>query len=204
MIRKDRKCVHLFLTGLVLLFTLSPVLYSCVEPHPRPSTGVSEQKSRPRIVINDLEQQIHQIINNERKRYGLRAIAWDDALARVARKHSRDMATRSYFAHKSPEGHDFSYRYRMEGYHCAIVTGTTIHLGAENIMQNNLYDSTKTVNGEVYYSWNSQVKIAETTVESWMKSAGHRKNILTPFWNNEGIGVFIAPDDRVYITQNFC
>ncbi len=37
-----------------------------------------------------------------------------------------------------------------------------------------------------------------------MKSPGHRENILTPHWKREGIGVEIAPDDNVYITQNFC
>ena len=105
---------------------------------------------------------------------------------------------------ESPEGHEFSYRYRREGYRCAISIGTTIHLGAENILQNNLYDSVITVNGKAFYDWNSQAKIAETTVQGWMKSPGHRQNILKPYWNNEGIGVFIAPDDKVYITQNFC
>jgi uncharacterized protein YkwD len=204
MIRNDKKRVHLFLAGLVLLLALPPYLFSCVEPHPGPSNRLSEPGSKPHIVIADLERQIHQLINNKRKQYGLQAIAWDDALARIARQHSRDMATRKFFAHESPEGHDFNYRYHMEGYHCTIVSGSTIHLGAENILQNNLYDSAITVNGEVFYAWNSQKKIAETTVESWMKSAGHRKNILTPFWHNEGVGVFIAPDDRVYITQNFC
>ncbi|MBS1128555.1 MAG: serine protease, partial [Nitrospirae bacterium] len=38
----------------------------------------------------------------------------------------------------------------------------------------------------------------------WMNSQGHRKNILTPHWLNQGIGVFISTDDTVYITQNFC
>jgi len=37
-----------------------------------------------------------------------------------------------------------------------------------------------------------------------MKSPGHRKNILTPYWKKEGIGVHIGPDDKVYVTQNFC
>jgi len=80
----------------------------------------------------------------------------------------------------------------------------TIYGGAENIFQNNLYDAVTTVNGEAFYDWNSPEKIAETTVQGWMKSAGHRKNILMPYWKNEGIGVVIAPDDKVYITQNFC
>jgi uncharacterized protein YkwD len=37
-----------------------------------------------------------------------------------------------------------------------------------------------------------------------MNSRGHRGNILTPHWGKEGIGIFIAPSDEVYITQNFC
>jgi len=204
MARRNKKRSWLFPAGLVLLIPLSSFLFFCAEPLPRRSDMLPEQRSKPRIVVADLEQQIHRLINNERKQHGLHVIAWDDALARIARQHSRDMAMRSYFAHESPEGHDFSYRYRREGYRCAIPTGTTVHLGAENILQNNLYDSVVTVNGEAFYAWNSQVKIAETTVHGWMKSSGHRQNILRPYWNNEGIGVFIAPDGKVYITQNFC
>jgi uncharacterized protein YkwD len=204
MLTRDIKRARLFLAGLALLVVLPLFLFSCTRPSPRLSDRLPEQRSRPHIVIADLERQIHHFVNNERKRYGLHVIAWDEALARIARQHSRDMATRNFFAHESPEGHDFSYRYHQEGYRCGISTGTTIHLGAENILQNNLYDSVITVNGEAFYDWNSQVKIAETTVQGWMKSPGHRHNILTPYWNNEGIGVFITPDGKVYITQNFC
>ncbi len=132
-------------------------------------------------------------------------IRWDDALKRIAKKHSADMAKRNYFSHTSPEGRDFSYRYIKGGYACAITIENRIYKGAENIFQNNLYNSVTTVNGVVnYYDWNTLEDIAETTVEGWMNSPGHRKNILTPVWLREGIGVFIAPDDKVYITQNFC
>jgi len=41
-------------------------------------------------------------------------------------------------------------------------------------------------------------------VRGWMDSPGHRKNILTPHWRNEGVGVFLSPDEKVFITQNFC
>jgi uncharacterized protein YkwD len=60
------------------------------------------------------------------------------------------------------------------------------------------------VNGIAHYDWNSEGKIAETTVQGWMNSRGHRKNILFSHWRSEGIGVAIAPDGKVYITQNFC
>jgi uncharacterized protein YkwD len=41
-------------------------------------------------------------------------------------------------------------------------------------------------------------------VEGWMKSPGHRENILAPHWKRQGIGVEIAPGNRILVTQNFC
>ncbi len=180
------------------------VLTSCAGPQPRPAMRPLAHKGKPHIRIVDLEKKVHALINRERKQHGLEPLEFDHALVVIARKHSRDMSARKYFDHFSPEGHDFAYRYKKAGYSCAITVGRTIYTGAENIALNNLYDSVTTVNGEAFYDWNSEDRIAETTVQGWMKSPGHRKNILTPVWRNEGIGVVISPDDKVYITENFC
>jgi uncharacterized protein YkwD len=131
-------------------------------------------------------------------------LEWDDALAGIGRKHSKDMSLRNYFDHVSPEGHNFSYRYQRERYQCSVRVGNTIYLGAENIALNNQYASVTTVNGEAFYDWSSQDQIAETTVQGWMNSPGHRKNILMPHRRHEGIGVAFGPDGKIYITQNFC
>jgi uncharacterized protein YkwD len=37
-----------------------------------------------------------------------------------------------------------------------------------------------------------------------MGSSGHRENILSSAYDREGIGVAIAKDDKVYITEDFC
>jgi len=74
---------------------------------------------------------------------------------------------------------------------------------AENISQNWIYESILYVNGIPNYKWNNEEKLAEQTVNGWMNSPGHRKNILSGF-HSEGIGVAIAPDDKVYFTENFC
>lgn len=74
---------------------------------------------------------------------------------------------------------------------------------AENISQNWAYDSITYVNGIPIYDWNTEENIAQQTVIGWMNSPGHRENILSGF-HSEGIGVAIASDDKVYITQNFC
>jgi uncharacterized protein YkwD len=114
------------------------------------------------------------------------------------------MGARGYFSHETPEGRTFSFRYDAARYVCRVRVGSTVYLGAENIALNHLYDRVTTVNGIATYDWNSEDRIAETTVRGWMSSPGHRRNILTPHWGKEGIGIFIAPGDTVYITQNFC
>jgi len=180
------------------------LLVSCAATQPGRAVATRPQKTKPALRIAQLEKEIHLLINKERTKHHLSALAWNNALSTIARKHSSDMAKRSYFSHFSPEGHDFSYRYKQNGYSCALPADGRIYLGAENIFQNNLYDRIVYVNDAAYYEWNSMVKIAETTVQGWMNSPGHRKNILTPYWQSEGIGVVISPDNKVYITQNFC
>jgi uncharacterized protein YkwD len=176
----------------------------CAGPKRREPSSHPVVIKQPQINISSLEKQIHRLINEERRKYHLTTLGWDSDLSAIARKHSRDMSRRNYFAHNSPDGHDFSYRYKQAGYQCALRVDSRVYMGAENILQNNLYDSVTTVNGQAFYDWNSHERLAETTVQGWMNSPGHRQNILMPLWKNEGIGIFISPDDKVYITQNFC
>ena len=192
---------RLFLSA--LLFFL---LFTSCHPAPGPHAGGPPQAAgnRPQVTAAGLESTIHRMINRERDRHGLAPLVWDDALSRIARRHSQDMSRRRYFSHDSPEGHDLAYRYDRDGYQCSIRSGNVRYQGAENILQNNLFDSVTTVNGKAAYNWNSEKHIAETTVRGWMDSPGHRKNILAPHWRKEGIGVTIDPDGKVYITQNFC
>ncbi|HAS54482.1 MAG: hypothetical protein A2X56_10150 [Nitrospirae bacterium GWC2_57_13] len=197
----SRKFAPMLLTTVALLFVTA-----CVpQPSRVPAGSVRpEHKPQPKVSAPDLEQRVHALINKERQGKGLSTLAWDERLSRIARKHSEDMAKRRYFSHDSPEGHGFSARYSDAGYVCAVRDGRYIYTGAENIFQNNLFDRIITMNNVKYYDWNKPEEIAETTVKGWMNSTGHRKNILTPQWGKEGIGVYITPDGKVFITQNFC
>ena len=51
--------------------------------------------------------------------------------------------------------------------------------------------------------WNDPDHVAKDAVNGWMDSPGHRKNILTPEFDREGIGVKVSAFS-IYITQNFC
>ena len=165
-----------------------------------------QQKPKPRVEAADLANRIHAQINKQRKRHGLAALAWSDALSRIAVKHSRDMANRNYLSHDSPEGKDFSFRYRQGGYVCVIRVGKMVYTGAENLALSHLYNSMTTENGIAYFNWNSAQEIAQRTVDGWMNSPGHRENILLPYWQHEGIGIEVesSPGNKIYITQNFC
>jgi uncharacterized protein YkwD len=171
---------------------------------PAPVREAPEPKPQLAVSAADVAQRIHKLVNAERKKHGLPALAWDAALARIAAGHSRDMARRNYLGHDSPEGHDLIHRYKQGGYECEIRVGRVIHTGAENVALGRLYDSVTRRNGVAFYDWNSPQAIARKTVDGWMQSTGHRENILTPHWRRQGIGVEIGSDNRVLITQNFC
>ncbi len=137
-----------------------------------------------------IEKRVHELINQERSNYGLKSISWDEKLASIAKAHSQDMVNRDYYSHDSPEGISFSDRYSKAGYNCQIQISTNkFSLGGENInyLEGYYYDE----------------KIASAAVNSWMNSEGHKQNILTKYFKNEGIGVAISGNE-VYITQNFC
>jgi uncharacterized protein YkwD len=153
-----------------------------------------------------LEMRIHDLINLKRAQSGLRALDWEEKLSEVARYHSQDMADRDYFDHLSPEGEDFSARYAMFGYDPTNRVGNMVYLGAENLFLNNLYDSysyNKDTGEVMEYSFSTLEDIANSTVDGWMNSEGHRENILMPHFKKEGIGIVFTPEGKIYITENF-
>jgi uncharacterized protein YkwD len=157
------------------------------------------------VVVDRLEQRIFERINDERESRKLPPLKLDSRLSAIAREHSRDMAAKGYIAHVNQEGLDPTQRAQSAGYKCSRVIGRVIYSGvAENIFQSNLY-SRKTVRGaQIVYEWNTDEKIAASSVKGWMESSGHRANILNSIHEATGIGVAIAPDYKIYITQEFC
>ena len=222
-------------------------LSSSIPQAPTTPNSITVPMLKPRILISELEQKIHDGINLQRQNQGLNPLVYDDKIADVARTHSQDMATRNYFQHDTPEGVSPDQRginagYSLCGDRQAIAdsqeydrltkqfqaTGNTdqnlynqlqalyskvtsessngmIFQGfPENIEQNNLYDSIEYINGVPFYHWLNEDQLADSIVQTWMGSTGHRQNILTPAYYSEGIGVATSSDDKVYITEDFC
>lgn len=104
-------------------------------------------------------------------------LAMHPLLTLAARKHSKDMATKNYFAHDNLEGKSPFDRMKAEGY-----KGSTM---GENIAAGN--------------------STAAKTVEQWMNSDGHCANIMNPKYTQLGVGYFYTSTSKYkhYWTQNF-
>jgi uncharacterized protein YkwD len=117
------------------------------------------------------------LVNVERGKHGCTALAADRTLTAVARAHSREMAEKAYFDHDSPDGKDPFARMRAAGY--------AYSWAAENIAAGQ--------------------PTAAAVMSSWMKSRGHRANILNCKLTELGVGMWKDADSPygIYWTQDF-
>lgn len=155
--------------------------------------------------VEELELLVHQAVNVERERSTLEALAYDQKLASIARKHSTEMAEHDYFSHENLAGEGPTERGFHQGYDCRKNYRSYNTAGiAENIFQGWLYSSITYWGPTQTKHWSSQEQLANSAVVSWMTSPGHRGNILNRNYDKQGIGIAISSSDKFYVTQNFC
>jgi uncharacterized protein YkwD len=214
--KKNHMAIRLFAATFVL--TLAALLAGgCLEASVPRGETISEEEAAAlqeelqghiKSVMDNtpsLAATIHDLINKERKQEGLKPLQWDQSLANIAFEHSKDMAERDYFDHVSPEGEDFADRYAQHNYHKDTRVGDTVYVGGENLSLTNVvrsYTYDPETNQVHEYEYNDLDELADSTVQGWMDSPGHRENIVTPF-TREGIGIYVTAEGEVYITENF-
>lgn len=130
---------------------------------------------------SEIEWHIRFITNQQRLWQRLPPLEASTALADVARAHSRDMLERRFFDHRNPEGLTPKDRVVKQGLAFALV--------AENIYS--------TLDGTM-----DPAGIATLMVNGWMKTEGHRRNILEPRLTQLGVGVALS-DRQILATQLF-
>ena len=125
-----------------------------------PSSSVAQATDDAAVPVALSE--LHQRVNAYRLAAGCEVLQWHEPTARVAEAHSRDMATRDYFDHLTPEGTDLSRR---------LLTGGVSWRGsiAENIAL--------TAQGP------------EVVIELWVDSPPHRENLEGCIFTHQGLGV---------------
>lgn len=128
--------------------------------------------------IPRMEMKMFRLVNRDRKEHGLPKLFFQNDLREVARKHSRDMAKKDYFAHENMLGHTPSDRYKL-----ARITDVT---SGENLAK---------IGG-----FKNPVVRAEIGL---MNSPGHRANILNTSFNCVGVALVISERRVHYFTQNF-
>lgn len=120
-------------------------------------------------------KQVLDIVNQERSKQGLKALALDDQLTNVATLKAQDMANKGYFDHNSPTyGSPFDMMQRF---------GVQYTSAGENIAAGQ--------------------KSAEEVMNSWMHSSGHRANILNADYEKIGIGFVEGGQYGTYWVQLF-
>ena len=135
--------------------------------------------------VAQLERTTLCLVNLERTQRRLRPLKANGKLARAADGHSRDMVRRGFFSHDGPGGSTMGSRIKRAGY----LSGARSYTFAENIAWGT-------------GSYGTPLEI----VRSWMKSPGHRANILARALTEIGVGVAIgAPgqDGGATYTTNF-
>ena len=113
------------------------------------------------------------LINRERTGHGESALSADPHLACAAQAHSEDMASGDYFEHVGPRGDTPVSRVRACGY---LSGGNVGYEVGENIAWGTLWLATP-----------------RAIVSSWMRSPGHRANILDARYRDTAIGVSPRP-----------
>ena len=122
-------------------------------------------------------------VNGDRRAAGLAALQDDPALNRAAQNHALDMARRSFYAHKTPEGKTVRDRYLAVGGDAWKIVGENIARckGCPDV---------------------PDLPAIERLQTGWMNSPPHRKNLLNPGFSSFGFGIAMA-DGVEYAVQNF-
>jgi len=107
-------------------------------------------------------------VDEERRRAGRQPLTVDSRLEAAAQRHADDMLARSYFAHRDPDGKTIRERAREAGFDWSAI-GENIAEGQQSVKE---------------------------VVESWMRSAGHRENILDRRYTRTGVGLALGRDPK--------
>lgn len=116
------------------------------------------------------------LLNQERSKRGLKALARNPQLEKAAQNYTRAMVREGFFDHVGPGGSTLLSRVRRG---TRYLKGARRYALGENI------------------AWGSSTYATpQETVQSWMESAGHRANILNRKFKHIGVGVVAgAPED---------
>lgn len=125
-------------------------------------------------IDDEKERELLSLVNQERVKAGLKPFTVDVKVVKVARDYSKDMFTKKYFSHISPDGKDLSARLK--------AGEVKFSLAGENL---------------------AFAPDVATAHEGLMNSPEHKKNLLDPGFNHIGIGIISTTKYGIMVTQDF-
>ncbi|MBN9414659.1 hypothetical protein ABS71_05130 [bacterium SCN 62-11] len=128
-----------------------------------------------------IAQEIFTLSNQARQKAGLPALEMDPKLSQAAVQHSQEMDSLNYFGHGSPLAQFSTLAKRLNLQNYFALTS------AENLHRDQGYGT---------------IRAAQRTVQAWLNSPVHRKNLLNGRYNRVGVGVSVV-GDQCTITQDF-
>ncbi|GAA2873298.1 CAP domain-containing protein [Streptomyces mexicanus] len=114
-----------------------------------------------------------QLTNAARAKAGCKPLRLSPALDRAARRHARDLTRHHRYSHTGSDGSGPGERIRRAGYRWHLA-GENLYRGPHN---------------------------AREAVRGWMRSPGHRANILNCAYGHTGIAVQGPPSHRMWVQE---
>jgi uncharacterized protein YkwD len=169
---KKQAIVVAVILALVSAMTLANVALAAQSNKPTDSppgkaeagTATEQTCDGESIELSKEEKLTLDLHNKIRKDKGLKQLCVDPTLQKAARAHSAEMIKKGYFAHNSRDGKTSGERLKGLGYNWR-ATGENIAWGSGSYSE------------------------PKSRFEAWMKSDGHRENILDRTYEEVGVGV---------------
>jgi uncharacterized protein YkwD len=159
--------VRLRLRPAVLVPALATGALLALSPSAAAAGACASSSSFDAETARSIRLELRCLMNAERVRRGLRRLRPNGALARAARGHAQDMVARRYVSHYSKAGRGPASRVAGTGY----LRGTRGWTVGENI------------------AWLGQGRDPRAILSAWMGGAAHRQILLSPRFDELGIGV---------------
>jgi uncharacterized protein YkwD len=156
------------LAAVVAVTIIRPIGPKVTPPAGAPSTTRCPNQTAPAdsITLGEWQDAVRCLVNGERVRRHLRPLSFDRRLARAGRHHAASMDAHDYFSHTEPSGS--TVRDRAFAFDYAPGIGTW-KVGED-------------------LGWVSGSKATpRSTVQAWMNSPTHRRQILTRSYRNVAI-----------------
>jgi uncharacterized protein YkwD len=157
-----KKRLVIVIAALVLILV---GVYGYNKLHKTPAPKTSTKTTAPTPAATQSVQldtsEIHNQINQQRTKAGLKALSVNDKLVDTATSKCEDMKKKNYFTHNSPDGTPYTNFIKAQV--------PNFKLSGENL-------------GAGYTDINQ-------LINDWMQSAPHKSNILNPKFTSEGIAV---------------